>query len=53
MVFGLFKKGVIVYEILRNIVEGGFKGKIILVNLKGGIVEVSGKIFEIREKLDE
>ncbi|AMQ18674.1 acetate--CoA ligase family protein [Thermococcus peptonophilus] len=52
-VFGSFKKGAIAYEILRNIVEGGFEGKVIPVNPKGGTVEVGGKTFEIREKLDE
>ena len=52
-VFGSFKRGAIVYEILRNIVEGGFKGEIIPVNPKGGTVEVAGKVFRIRERLDE
>ncbi len=34
-VFGSFKKGAIAYEILRNIVEGGFEGgKVIPVNPK-------------------
>lgn len=52
-VFGSFKDGAIAREILRNIVEGGFEGKIIPVNPKGGTVEVAGKVFEIRQKLDE
>uniref|UniRef100_UPI0025E10740 acetate--CoA ligase family protein n=1 Tax=Thermococcus sp. TaxID=35749 RepID=UPI0025E10740 len=52
-VFGSFKRGAIAYEILRNIVEGGFKGKIIPVNPKGGTVEVAGRTFQIREKLEE
>ena len=52
-VFGSFKRGAIAYEILRNIVEGGFEGKIIPVNPKGGTVEVTGRTFQIREKLDE
>lgn len=52
-IFGSFKKGAIAYEILRNIVEGGFGGKIIPVNPKGGKVEVAGREFEIRVKLDE
>ncbi len=52
-VFGSFRKGAIAYEILRNIVEGGFEGKIIPVNPKGGSVEVAGRVFEIRERLDE
>ncbi|ASJ11375.1 acetate--CoA ligase family protein [Thermococcus thioreducens] len=52
-VFGSFKKGAIAYEILRNIVEGGFGGKIIPVNPKGGTVEVAGRTFEIRGRLDE
>ncbi len=52
-VFGSFKRGAIAYEILRNIVEGGFGGKIIPVNPKGGAVDVAGKTFQIREKLDE
>ncbi len=52
-VFGSFKRGAIAYEILRNIVEGGFEGRIIPVSLKGGTVEVAGKTFEIRERLDE
>ena len=52
-VFGSFKEGAIAYEILRNIVEGGFEGRIIPVNPKGGAVEVAGKAFEIRERLEE
>ena len=52
-VFGSFREGAIAYEILRNIVEGGFEGKIIPVNPKGGTVEVAGKTFEVRENLDE
>lgn len=52
-VFGSFKKGTIAYEILKNIVEGGFEGKIIPINPKGGEVEISGKKFEIKKKLDE
>ncbi|NJE49643.1 CoA-binding protein [Thermococcus sp. 9N3] len=52
-VFGSFKKGAIAYEILRNIVEGGFEGKIIPVNPKGGRVEVAGRTFRIRERLEE
>ncbi len=52
-VFGSFKKGAIAYEILRNIVEGGFGGKIIPVNPKGGTVEIAGRTFQIRERLDE
>ncbi|WP_297416878.1 acetate--CoA ligase family protein [Thermococcus sp.] len=52
-VFGSFKEGAIAREILRNIVEGGFEGKVIPVNPKGGMVEVAGKTFEIRRRLDE
>ncbi len=52
-VFGSFKKGAIAHEILRNIVEGGFEGKILPVNPKGGTVEVAGRTFQIRERLDE
>ncbi|MCD6372352.1 MAG: CoA-binding protein, partial [Thermococcus sp.] len=52
-VFGSFREGAIAYEILRNIVEGGFEGKIIPVNPKGGTVEVAGKTFEVRENRDE
>ncbi|NJE10940.1 acetate--CoA ligase family protein [Thermococcus sp. MAR1] len=52
-VFGSFKKGAIAYEILRNIVEGGFEGEIIPVNPKGGTVKISGRTFQIREQLDE
>ncbi|WP_456452388.1 acetate--CoA ligase family protein [Thermococcus sp.] len=52
-VFGSFKKGAIAHEILRNVVEGGFEGKIIPVNPKGGTVEVAGRAFQIRERLDE
>ncbi|MDK2913253.1 MAG: hypothetical protein PWQ79_168 [Thermococcaceae archaeon] len=52
-VFGSFKKGAIAYEILQNIVEGGFEGKIIPVNPKGGRVEIAGRSFEIRERLEE
>ena len=52
-VFGSFKRGAIAYEILRNIVEGGFEGKIVPVNPKGGIVEVAGRTFRIRERLEE
>ncbi|MBO8173973.1 MAG: CoA-binding protein [Thermococcus sp.] len=52
-IFGSFKKGAIAYEILKNIVEGGFEGKIIPINPKGGEVEISRKRFEIKKKLDE
>ncbi|CAD5245297.1 acetate--CoA ligase family protein [Thermococcus camini] len=52
-VFGSFKNGAIAYEILRNIVEGGFEGEIIPVNPKGGTVEVAGRTLQIRETLDE
>ena len=52
-VFGSFRKGAIAYEILRNIVEGGFEGKIIPVNPKGGSVEAGGEVLEIRRRLDE
>ena len=52
-VFGSFKRGAIAYEILRNIVEGGFEGRILPINPKGGTVEVAGKSFEIRQKLEE
>ncbi|NJF25727.1 acetate--CoA ligase family protein [Thermococcus sp. Bubb.Bath] len=52
-VFGSFKPGAIAYEILRNVMEGGFEGKLIPVNPKGGNVEVAGRRFEIRKKLDE
>ena len=52
-VFGSFKRGAIAYEILRNIVEGGFEGEIIPVNPRGGTVEVAGKVFRIRKRLDE
>ncbi len=33
--------------------EGGFEGKIIAVNPRGGTVEVAGKTFEVRDRLDE
>lgn len=52
-IFGSFKEGAIAYEILRNIVDGGFEGRIIPVNPKGGKVQVGGKTFEIRPKLEE
>ncbi len=52
-VFGSFRKGAIAHEILRNIVEGGFEGRIVPVNPKGGTVEVAGKTFEILQKLEE
>ena len=52
-VFGSFKEGAIAREILRNIVEGNFGGKVIPVNPKRGTVEVAGRAFEIREKLEE
>jgi acetyl coenzyme A synthetase (ADP forming)-like protein len=52
-VFGSFKEGAIAREILRNIVDGGFEGKIIPVNPKGGTVEVAGRSFEISRKLNE
>ncbi|ASI99410.1 acetate--CoA ligase family protein [Thermococcus celer] len=51
--FGSFREGAIAREILRNIVEGGFEGKIIAVNPRGGTVEVAGKTFEVRDRLDE
>ena len=52
-IFGSFRKGAIAYEILRNIVEGGFEGKIVPVNPKGGTVELGGKALTIKPKLDE
>ncbi|NJE11817.1 acetate--CoA ligase family protein [Thermococcus sp. LS2] len=52
-IFGSFKKGAIAYEILKNIVEGGFEGKVIPINPKGGKLEISGKKFGIKKKLDE
>jgi len=52
-IFGSFKRGAIAYEILRNIVEGGFEGKIVPVNPRGGTVEVAGRTFRISEKLEE
>ncbi|MFA4646511.1 acetate--CoA ligase family protein [Pyrococcus kukulkanii] len=52
-IFGSFREGSIAREILRNIVEGGFEGKIIPVNPKGGEVEIAGRKFKVREKLDE
>ena len=52
-VFGSFKEGAIAREILRNIVEGGFEGRILPINPKGGTVEVAGKRFEIWQKLEE
>ncbi|NJE05488.1 CoA-binding protein [Thermococcus sp. M36] len=52
-VFGSFRVGAIAYEILRNIVEGGFEGRVIPVNPKGGTVEVAGRVFEIRPRLEE
>ncbi len=51
--FGSFKEGAIAHEILRNIVEGNFEGRIIPVNPKGGTVEVAGRTFEVRVRLDE
>jgi len=52
-IFGSFKQGAIAYEILRNIVEGGFEGKLIPVNPKGGSVEAAGRRFEIKTTLEE
>ncbi|WP_297071035.1 acetate--CoA ligase family protein [Thermococcus sp.] len=52
-VFGSFREGAIAREILRNIVEGGFDGKIIPINPRGGSVKVAGESFEIRPKLEE
>ena len=52
-VFGSFKEGAIAREILRNIVEGGFEGRILPINPKGGTVNVAGKRFEIMQKLEE
>ncbi|AEC52149.1 hypothetical protein PNA2_1235 [Pyrococcus sp. NA2] len=52
-IFGSFREGSIAREILRNIVEGGFEGKVIPVNPKGGEVEIAGKRFTIKRELDE
>ncbi|WP_297500516.1 CoA-binding protein [Thermococcus sp.] len=52
-VFGSFREGAIAREILRNIVEGGFEGRIVPVNPKGGSVEIAGRTFEVRRRLDE
>lgn len=50
-IFGSFKEGAIAYEILRNIVDGGFEGRIIPVNPKGGTVQVSGKPLKSGQSL--
>lgn len=52
-VFGSFRRGAIAYEILKNIVEGGFEGKIIPMNPKGGEVEIAGRKFKITKELEE
>ncbi len=52
-IFGSFRKGAIAREILRNVIDGGFEGRVIPVNPKGGRVEVSGRSFNIAPKLDE
>jgi acetyl coenzyme A synthetase (ADP forming)-like protein len=52
-IFGSFRKGAIAYEIAKNVVDGGFDGKIVLVNPKGGKVEINEKSFEIKSKLNE
>ncbi len=52
-IFGSFKPGAIAYEILRNVVEGGFEGKLIPVNPRGGSVEAAGRRFEIKTALEE
>ncbi|USH00275.1 acetate--CoA ligase family protein [Thermococcus argininiproducens] len=52
-VFGSFKKGAIAYEILKNIVDGGFEGQIIPVNPKGGEIEVAGISFKVAKKLEK
>ncbi|NPA47051.1 MAG: CoA-binding protein [Thermococci archaeon] len=52
-IFGSFRRGAIAREILRNIVEGGFNGRVIPVNPKGGTVEVAGRRFRVRTRLEE
>ncbi|AIF68545.1 acyl-CoA synthetase [Palaeococcus pacificus DY20341] len=52
-VFGSFKRGAIAYEILRNILEGGFEGEIIPVNPKGGEVEIAGNRIDIFKTLEK
>ncbi|KUK29107.1 MAG: Acyl-CoA synthetase, subunit alpha [Thermococcus sp. 40_45] len=52
-VFGSFKKGAIAYEILGNIIEGGFEGDVTPVNPKGGEVEVANVRLKIEKKLEK
>jgi len=52
-VFGSFKKGAIAYEILRNIIEGGFEGDVTPVNPKGGDVEIANVRLKVEKKLEK
>jgi len=52
-VFGSFKKGAIAYEILRNIIEGGFEGDVTPVNPKGGDVEIANVRLNVEKKLEK
>ncbi len=52
-VFGSFRSGAIAREILRNVIEGGFKGKVIPVNPKGGMINIAGREITVEKKLEE
>jgi acetyl coenzyme A synthetase (ADP forming)-like protein len=54
-IFGSTKPKKVAYEILKNILEGGYKGKIYPINPKGGTcfgLKVHKSIREVKDKID-
>jgi len=54
-IFGSTKPKKVAYEILRNILEGGYEGKIYLINPRGGSVfnlKVCSSLDEVKDKID-
>jgi acyl-CoA synthetase (NDP forming) len=54
-IFGSMKKGGVGYELLRNIMAGGFKGNVFPINPRGGSVErlkVYPSIMQVESEID-
>lgn len=52
VVIGVFGKfGKIGYVIMKNFVDYGYEGKIYVVNVKGGEIEISGRKFLVYKSI--